>query len=246
MSRLFSISKQLTACLCALVFTSCLDTREEVWINADASGAARFQIAMPLATTKLHGGEAGVKKMIEDYLNETTVFSSYSLNTSSEDDRLKIDLAVTFDNALDLRKATTGEAFEKLPSASAEMMGHTEVEFQGLSLAFSRRTELYKAIPGAVFFPKSQLQGHSITTIIHLPEAATANNATSTENGNRTLIWTTPLETAFSKPMETSFTMPIPIPWFAISLVVTLLIIMISALTYYILRRRARRRNATA
>jgi hypothetical protein len=240
MKLIFSLLKGLAIFFSALLFTSCLDTHEEIWINSDASGAARIQIAIPLAATALHGGEASLRKMIEEYLNSTPAFSSYALDTSTEEDRLKIDLAITFDNALDLQTATSEAALEKLPTGTAKMIGHSEVEFQGLSLAFSRQVELSKAIPGALFFPASQLEGHSLTTIIHLPKAASSHNATSTNNDGRTLIWETPLETAFRKPVETNFTMPLPIPWMSIGLIALLLLILVAALIYYLRRRKSK------
>lgn len=240
MNSLRSILKGTATLLCALLLSSCLDTHEEIWINPDASGAARIQITMPLAASRLHGGEVGMKKMIEEYLNATPAFSSYALQTSSQDDRLKIDLAITFDNALELQDATSPEALKKLPAGSSHMIGTSEIDFQGLNLVFSRRTELSKAIPGALFFPMSELQGHAQTTIIHLPKAATSHNATSTANGNRTLIWTTPLATAFKGPLETNFTMPLPIPWLNIALVTVLLLILLVSLIYYFRSRKSK------
>lgn len=231
---------RVLACFLALLLASCLDTHEEIWLNADSSGAARIQVAMPLNATLLQGGEEGVRKMIKEYLGSAPEFTSHTLETSSADGRLHIDATVTFASAMDLADLTTSPSFEKLPSATARMAGTSTVDFHGLNVSFSRRVELSKAIPGAPFFPKNELKGHSLTTIIHLPKAATTHNATSTANGNRTLIWTTPLGTAFKRPVETSFTMPLPIPWLTLGVTALLVLLLAATLIYYVIRRRSK------
>lgn len=235
----------LAAAFCALLLSSCLESHEEVWIHADGSGAARFKISMPLTPTKLHGGENGIRSKISEYLDATPAFTTYSLNTSTHEDRLHIDLAITFDNVLELREATSAEALKKLPTATTKMMGETKVEFQGLDISFSRLIDLPAAIPGASFIPSKNLQGYKLTTIIHLPKGATSHNATSTRNGNRTLIWIVPLQKAMTQPMETKFIMPLPIPWLTVSITALVILILISALIYYIFRRKAKRKITT-
>lgn len=232
------ILERLPVLLLAVALPSCLDSEEEVWINADSSGAARITITVPSAATALHGGEAGVKAIAEDFLKSSPAFSSYLVETKTENKRTTINAAFTFANALDFLDSSFAKSLENLPGAGSEFAGTTEVEFQGLDLAFSRRTELSKAIPGAIFFPQSQLAGHEVKTIIHLPKAATSHNATSTADGGRTLIWTTPLATAMRKPVETKFTMPLPIPWATVSMIALMVVLLLATLAYYFIRRR--------
>ena len=89
-----------------------------------------------------------------------------------------------------------------------------------------------------MFIPQSELEGHSVTTILHLPKAATSHNATSTADGGSTLIWDTPLAEALRKPRVTEFIMPLPIPWLSICFVTMLLLILVAALIYYLRRGR--------
>jgi hypothetical protein len=229
----FAATFLLAACL-----SSCLDTREEIWIAPDSSGAARINISIPAAAAALHGGEEGVKQLIEDYIAATPAITSHLLATETGEGRLFVDLTLTFADALDLLAATSAETRENLPPAGAELMGQSEVGFHGLSVDFSRRVDLSKALPGAIFIPQSQLEGHSLTTIIHLPKAASSHNATSTTDGGHTLIWETSLAQALKEPLVTSFTMPIPIPWSLISLVALLAFILVSTLYVYLRRRK--------
>ncbi len=243
MSRFFG---KLAILLVLLTLPSCLDSEEEVWINADSSGAGRITLTVPSAATSLHGGEAGVKKLAEDFLKSSPAFSTYLVETKTENRRTTVTAAFTFDNALDLLDPSLAENMENLPGGGSEFMGKTEIEFQGLNLAFSRRTELSKAIPGAIFFPKSQLTGHQVKTTIHLPKAATSHNATSTADAGRTLIWITPLATAMRQPVETNFTMPLPIPWLTIAVAALTILLLFSFLIHYLLRRKKRSPTATS
>jgi len=223
----------LAACL-----SSCLDTREEIWIAADSSGAARINVSIPAAAAALHGGEEGVKELIEEYIAETPAITSHVLATETGEGRLFVDLTLTFADALDLLASTSAETRENLPPAGAELMGKSEVGFHGLSVDFSRTVDLSKAVPGAILIPQRQLEGHSLTTIIHLPKAASSHNATATADAGRTLIWETTLAQAFKEPVVTAFTMPIPIPWTLISLLALLALILASTLFVYLRRRK--------
>lgn len=227
----------------SLAMTSCLDIEEEVWINADASGAARIQVWLPEAAAKMQGGEKGVREMIDGFVNSTTVFSSYSLNTKVEDKTLHVDLTVTFDNAMDLAELKSEGKDSALPAGTNELAGVTAVNFSGLNLVYSRSTEFSKGIPGSFLIPQSRLEGHGITTIFHLPKAASSHNATSTEDGGKTLIWRTPLTTAFKEPIENQFTMPLPIPWTGIALGLLLITVLIATGIHYF---RSNRKKSTA
>jgi hypothetical protein len=224
--------------LLTAVLSSCLDTREEIWIAPDSSGAARINISIPATAAALHGGEEGVKKLIEDYIAATPAITSHLLATETGEGRLFVDLTLTFADALDFLAATSAETRGNLPPSGAELMGKSEVGFHGLSVDFSRTVDLSEALPLALFVPQDQLEGHSLTTIIHLPKAASSHNATSTAGGGRTLIWETTLTQAFKEPVVNAFTMPIPIPWSLISLVTLLALILVSTLFVYLRRRK--------
>jgi len=242
--KLLRLLPHLIASFCILLLASCFESHEEVWLNADASGAARFKISLPLTPTKLQGGEEGIREKITEYIETSGAFSSYELNTSVVDDRLYIELYVTFENALDLQKASSPEALKDVPSASTALMGTTDVSFQGLNIACTRTIDICKAIPAAKYFTKKSIRDFKLTTIIHLPKAPISHNATSTENEGKTLIWITPLEKAIAGPQQSIFVMPIPIPWVTVSVLASVLLLLIVLLTYYIISRRKRKQTA--
>ncbi|MFN4944102.1 MAG: hypothetical protein ACK5G9_09970 [Akkermansiaceae bacterium] len=224
----------LIACLAALLVSSCLDSHEEVWINADASGKARVQLSLPTSAVVANGGEKEIRSMIINYFESTPVFTSYALETSTLKDQLKIDLTMTFENAFDLKDSISSPEFQKLPDAADDLLGKFKAEIQERKLTFHRQIDLTKTIPGSVFIPNEQLKDHKLVTIIHLPKAASSHNAHSIENSGKTLIWSTPIATAFRDPLSQSFIMPLPIPWIKIGSTALAVIVLIGAIFYYI------------
>ena len=225
-------------CALALCLASCFDSREEIWINADASGTAMITIRLPENIARLQGGAAKIEGALSDYFENTPAFTSHKIETSAQNQQLRIEIAISFDDAMDLIEATAPTALTALPSGTERFIAKTSVEFEKLNLVFKRRADLSGAIPGASFIPNARLEGHRLTTIIHLPNAAKTHNATVTQNQGRTLIWNTPLADALKHPVDNNFTMPLPIPWLMVSLIAFALILLITALTHHFLRKR--------
>ena len=228
----------LIACLAALLVSSCLDSHEEVWLNADASGKARVQVSLPLHIANANGGEKKVKALITDYLDTTPAFTSYSVATAVTEDHLKIDVHMTFDDVFDLKDSPSNPAYQNFPDTAVDMIGTSEVVIEGSNLNFHRMIDLTNAIPGSVLIPKDQLKGHKLTTIIHLPKAPLSHNAHATENSGKTLIWNTPLARALKEPINQIFTMKIPMPWLKISLIALAVILPMGAGGYFFYRRK--------
>lgn len=228
----------LIACLFALLVSSCLDSHEEVWLNADASGKARVQLSLPMSAVVANGGEKEIRSMIMNYFESTPAITSYALDTSFLQDQLKIDLTMTFENAFDLKDSISSPEFQKLPDAADDLLGKFKAEILETNLTFHRQIDLTKTIPGSVFIPNEQLKDHKLVTIIHLPKAASSHNAHSIENSGKTLIWTTPIATAFRDPVSQSFIMPLPIPWLKIGLIALAVIALIGGGGYCIYKRK--------
>lgn len=228
----------LIACLAALFVSSCLDSHEEVWLNADASGKARVKISLPMSVVIANGGEKEIRSIIIDYFEATPAFTSYTVETAAAGDQLEIDVAMTFDDAFKLKDSASSSAYENFPDAADDLLGTSEVEIQGSNLNFHRTIDLTKAIPGSMFIPKEQLKGHKLTTIIHLPKAALSHNAHDAKDSGKTLIWTTPLATALRDPMNQIFTMKIPTPWLKISLIALAVMILFGGVGYFVYRRK--------
>lgn len=194
------------------LLASCIDGREEIWLNADGSGRADIRYSLPAAAAGFQGGEAGVRRMIGGFLKNTPAIASSSYEVTTEEDRLKIRVRASFDSALDLKAIANGDSIGKLPSSAGNLAGEVTVNVQGLTVDFCRTISAGKALPGSVFMPASNFEGRNLTYIVHLPKAASETNATRTQDEGRTLIWDFPLARAIKGPVTTRFKARIPIP----------------------------------
>ena len=217
MAMVRHIVRSLTV-ISTCVMVSCIDGREEIWLNANGSGRADVRYSLPAAAARFQGGEAGVRRLIGEFLKKTPAIATSSFEVMTEQDRLKIHILATFDSALDLKEISKGAALEKLPSSATHLAGEMSVNLHGRTVDFARTIAPGKALPGAVFLPTSQFQGRNLTYIIHLPAAASESNATRTADAGRTLVWDYPLAAAIQNPVTLRFKARIPIPpWLVVA-----------------------------
>jgi hypothetical protein len=203
---------RLLALVTTCLLVSCIDGREEVWLNADGSGRTDITYSLPAAAARFQGGENGVKKMIGDFLSHTPVLKNPTCEVTTVDGRLTIRVQASFDSALDLKDISEGESMAKLPSSASGLTGSTLVTVSGRTVDFSRTISAGDALPGSSFMPASQFEGRRLTYIMHLPMAALQSNATRTENEGRTLVWDIPLAQAIKGPVATRFKANVPVP----------------------------------
>ena len=201
----------------AVALSSCIDGREEVWLEADGSGRSEISYTIPSTIATMQGGEEGIRKMINGFLKDTPEITSSDCEISEEEDRLRIKVRAAFDSALDLKEVAEGPSIGKLPSSASHLAGVVDVKIRGRTLDFSRSISPSKALPGSSFLPASQFESHRLVYIMHLPTVAFENNATRVENNGRTLIWDIALLDALKTPIVTRFQMEIPIPWKLVS-----------------------------
>lgn len=196
-----------------ILTSSCIDTREEYWLDANGGGRAHAVYELPLAVARAQGGPEGIKNQIDGFLKNTPEIRSSDCSVTIEGERLRVELHAAFDSALDLKEVATGGSIQNLPSAASHLAGEITADLHGRSLVFSRKISAAKALPGAAFLPASQLDGHRMVYIMHLPAPAEESNATRTEDTGRTLVWDIPVSQAVRAPLVTRFKMAIPIPW---------------------------------
>ena len=196
----------------AVLLVSCIDGREEIWINADGSGRADITYDLPSAAAGFQGDEDGVRKMLGDFLANTPALRNPTFEVSTHNGRLKIHVQASFDSALELKDLSKSSSMDKLPSSAAGLTGYTAVNVNGLTVDFSRTIDAGSALPGSFFMPASQFEGRGLSYIIHLPAPAIESDATRTEDEGRTLIWDFPLTQAIKGPVTTRFKAKVPVP----------------------------------
>lgn len=195
------------------ILSSCIDSREEYWLQADGSGRAEMTYHLPAAAAAAHGGESGIREMIDGFLKQTPEITTSSCEVGTHGERLRVTITITFRSALAMRDVMAGDTLKSLPTAAAHLAGEVTADLRGRTLDFNREISPSKALPGAVFMPASRFAGHRLIYIMHLPAAATESNASRVENDGHTLVWDIPLAQALKAPVVTRFKMRIPIPW---------------------------------
>jgi hypothetical protein len=207
------ISIRFLAAVITVLLASCIDSREEFWIEADGGGRAQITCTIPAAAARIHGGDDGIRKLIADFLRATPSIKRSSHEVTTANGRTTAVVEFAFDSALDLMETSTRESpAGLLPPAAKHFLGEMQAEWRGRSLEMTRRISPGKSLPGAAFMPASTLEGR-LVTIMHLPAPASASNATRTENSGRTLVWETPFAEAVKSPVTYHFIMDAPLPW---------------------------------
>jgi len=191
---------------------SCVDSREEYWIDSRGAGRAEINVSLPAAALSLLGGDAGVNGMIESFARGVQGVELSSSSVSVAEERAHVRVAFKFKSALDLADLADAPALAELPAAARHLLGKVEVSIRGREISYHRMSTPGRAFPLVALMPSSQLKGHWLT-IMHLPAAARESNATRIENSGRTLVWETSLATVAKSPVITRFTMDAPIPW---------------------------------
>jgi len=192
------------------LLASCIDGREEYWLEADGGGRAEIAYTLPAAAVQLQGGESAIRTMIAAFLKEAPGIRADSQQVVTEGNQTHIRLGFAFDSALDLMDYSKSG---RLPAAAAHLTGNVSAAIRGTTLDFSRTITPAKALPGFSLLPAAQLAERRLTYIMHLPAAAGYSNASRVKNSGRTLVWEFPLKAALQSPPVTRFKMPLPIPW---------------------------------
>lgn len=236
---------RLMAIAATLLLVSCIDGREEIWLNADGSGRAEITYTLPAIAAKFQGGEAGVRKMLGEFLSKASGITSYEHDVSTLDDRLKVHVKASFASARDLKRIARKDPMKKLPPSAGNLAGDLNVAIHGRTVDFQRTISPGKALPGSYFMPASQFEGRRLVYVIHLPHPAQDTNAMKVEDGGRTLTWDFPLASAIKQPVSTRFTVKVPIPPWLIVSASGLLAVMLAGVAIIIRKiiKRKKRKN---
>jgi len=220
-----------------LLLSSCIDGREEVWLEADGSGRAHFRYDIPAAAARLQGGTDGVEKLLASLLED---FPGSTSAVVIDGDRLKVEVRLEFTSVDEISKIKSSLEGNRVPGSMEHLAGIFDVKREGLSVDFTRTVSPGKALPTA-FIPSSEFRDRRLIYILHLPVVPEESTATRTENGGLTQIWEQPLSTAIRKPVVIHFKAKIPVPGWIIAAGAGLMSVMAGGV--FVVVRRIRRRE---
>ena len=193
------------------------DLREEVWLNPDGSGRARIEAEMSSAVAGLQGGEAEIRRQIEEMLATQAGFRAPVIEITNGNRKVRVVTRFAFESASDLLVDSTAQGASAKPSRIEHMIGEIEAAQSGWTLRIRRKMNHGKAFPGASMLPTARLDGYNLTTILHLPSRPVSSNANRVENNGQTLIWEQPLSHALRNPAEQQVSIQNAFPWVPVS-----------------------------
>lgn len=224
MRKLPAILMRFLAGLACLTLSACFDIREEFWIKRDGSGRAELTYVVPGSATMLAGGATGIESKIRNLVATQPKLRLEDVSVTEEGDRAKIAVKISTDSMLALADLKKGDGFKNMPSAAVDLAGSFDVRLSGLMVDFSRTVRVKEALGWAALgIGAEDRANRHLTYIAHLPTVAKETNATSIEDGGKTLIWDSTLGEALKQPLVTTFRARMPIPtvaWFAASLII--------------------------
>ncbi|MEP4078648.1 hypothetical protein [Haloferula sp.] len=204
----------ILAVLGCLFLNSCIDVREEIWIERDGSGRAILEYVIPSSALELAGGEEGLRAEAQRIIDSLPDLHLDEFTVTPANGDSTITLKASTNSMLSLLDAGDNEVLKNLPKTTTGFAGAFDVKLDGLVVDFKREINLKEALGFAsLAISSSQRQKRSLHYIIHLPAEASTHNATETENGGQTLIWKYPLSEALTSPISTDFRVRIPVPW---------------------------------
>jgi hypothetical protein len=234
--------RQFIALLAApvLLLSSCIDSREEIWLQPSGGGKTRITVSLPSSVITLRGGPGAVSSLIDELLAIHPSITGIEKKITTKDKRTTIDVSFHFDSALELSSSMAKSATDpKIPAAIRHIIGRTTLQQDGLAFTGERIIDVGKAIPGSGFFASSG-NDHRLQTIIHLPVTPTEHNATRVENNGRTLIWDIPLSTALRSPHIQRIRVRAPSSIVA-TISITTALVLLSTIHFWRKRRRLRK-----
>lgn len=247
MRKLPAIFRRLIVLAACLLFASCFDIREEVWIERNGAGRAELRYTLPESALVLGGGASGVEKKIRELIATQPSLILDGVSVEVKDERAIVAVKVSTKSMLSLLDLKKTDSFQNLPESTAKIAGHFDVRLRWLDLDFSRSIHVKEALGlASLAVGAEDRENRRLTYIIHLPKAAKENNAMHVTDGGRTLTWDYTLGEAMKKPVVTRFRASMPIPRYAWAAVASLLLVISGITMRAVKRRRFLRRLATS
>lgn len=240
MDAIRRLTRLLAAAAC-LVVVSCIDGREEYWLESDGSGRAEVRYEVPAGFVASIGGIGGVEDVLDRFVKETPTLSGVTRSVTRHGDRLTVEFKGNFKSVQDLIAAVSGDSALRPAGETSPLeplIGDFVVRQQGARVEFQRTIYPGRALPGSALLPASQLKGRSLVYLLHLPVVPDESNATRTADHGRTLIWEHSLESGVLRKFSLHFQAELPLPWGWIAAGVAAIGLVVAVILHAIIRRR--------
>jgi hypothetical protein len=210
---------QLLGLFAISLLSSCLDGREEYWINRDGSGRLEARYMLPSVAVANMGGEAAMRSKIEAFFANQKNVNVQHLAIKNESGSVFLEINVAFSRASDFVALLNGgkdDTTKKKPDALDLLLGTMKAQRDGLNVALQRDVDMRELFAESPFPLQDQhTRNRDLEYIIHLPVKVQKSNAHEVTDDGKTLRWSFPLALALKEPLHVELYAPIPFPyWF--------------------------------
>ncbi|MBK1834083.1 hypothetical protein [Roseibacillus ishigakijimensis] len=195
--------------------SSCLESEEEIWVNADSSGRARLHLTAPTLLFDELGGAETFAAKIRQVCQESDNLTLASLHSARKNGSQELQLEVSFRDVLALGDDLQG--FREPDSSSRESavehyFGSPRLQAGFPHLQYRRAIDWQTLVPdaGPQAWWKPLLGNAQVHYQLHLPSVAKNHNAHQVSPDGRTLQWTFATRDLLSGEAEMTVQTPIP------------------------------------
>jgi len=227
----------------ALIFTSCVEGEEEIWITPDGSGHLVAHYEIPSIALAQIGDPVDFVRaftLIDEREDEIQITDLSFIKKGS---KAIFHLEATFKDAREILSisirnealflAETGCDPEKIDGIA----GAIDFEIKGLTPTYERTVSPSEIFPSIVSRRPKMLGASTFKYIIHLPAKVIETNAHEVTDDRKTVSWTFILNEHFEAPMAMSFTMELPVPWWGWTILALLALVLAWLIWRFIIRR---------
>ncbi len=216
-TRLFSA---LTALLC-LCLLSCIEGKEEVWVEADGSSRIEMEYILPVAARRQIVGSFQHLKKIADEIDGANL-EEPSVEYI-EGNQIRLFAKMSFDDPFAGRdfqeRLLASESGNAKPSTAGALVGRMDAKFDSGAASLKRTIftsslfPLKNTTPSVAERNRKILKGAKLDYVVHLPNAPLSSNAMSTDDEGKTLKWSFLLADYLDKDPTLEMLWRPKIPW---------------------------------
>ena len=226
-----------------MLLCSCIEGEEEIWVKGDGSGKLVAHYRLPSLALRELGDPSDYVRAIKIIDEQEDGIEVQVITFEVKSGKAILHLEATFENALDLLELAERSESVFVEEAQADptqldaISGKIDVGIDGLSPTFNRAVSLGPILPSMVQKSPAMLGKSNFRYTIHLPADVKETNAHEVSEDQRTVTWNFLLKEYLNQPMVMSVKTSLPIPWWVLATLATLVFTIASL----ILKRRQRR-----
>lgn len=234
--------------LICLISSSCIEIKEEIWINEDSSGRVEATITGPSLLLSKYGQPEDILERLKKQIDAEPGIEITSSSVTRIAAETEISIEMTFEDgrkAIEFMNSISESIeFEKLPSPLVEkvLIGKLDLTLDFPSYHFTRTLDFrqFNTTEMTPTFARTPLADATFESTIHLPAKPFNHNAAMVSDNGKILHWNIPLIYLLEDNKELSYSARIPLIYELVLTFLTLSIILAGlTIKWYFMRKKA-------